>query len=192
MALIRAFICIELDREIAIKIRDYQYYIKTFGRGVRWVKPEGIHLTLKFLGDVEEANIASIAERLKAIAQDFAPFKIKLAGSGAFPNFKRPRIYWIGVEESTGALEKLHDLIDSELEKEGFERERRKFSPHLTLGRIKFIQEVEKISTELQRTNFEDEEFLSREIVIMKSELQPGGAVYAPLFKIPFKANGST
>ena len=187
MASIRTFICFELSREMTIKIRDYQYYIKTFGRGVRWVKPESIHLTLKFLGDVEEANVANIAERLKPIVQDFASFKIKLTGSGAFPNLKRPRVYWIGVEEATGTLVKLHDQIDNTLEKEGFEKDQREFSPHLTLGRVEFIEEVQKISTELQRTNFEGGEFQPREIVIMKSELQPSGAVYAPLHKLPFK-----
>jgi len=184
MAEIRTFICIEIPVFIKEQIIELQNKLKSFGRGVRWVNPAGIHLTLKFLGNVPEEKLNNIAETVQSAMKGLSPITIKIANAGAFPNFKSPRVFWIGVEETTGQLEKYHKLVENGLEKLGYEKENRKFSPHLTLGRIKSSEGVDKISNELSNTVINFGEFTAEEIIIMKSDLKPSGAVYIPLFKL--------
>ena len=188
MAKIRTFICFELPKDVTIKLRDLILYLKTFGRGVRWVRHDGIHITLKFLGDVEETQIDRIAERLRTIANDFAPFSLTITGKGAFPNFRRPRTFWLGLSAPENTILSIQERIEEALEQEGFERDNRRFTPHLTLGRVKFPDRtISKIAAELERMKVEEIEFDIREIVLMKSDLQPTGAVYTPLHKIELK-----
>ncbi|MBN2413803.1 RNA 2',3'-cyclic phosphodiesterase [candidate division KSB1 bacterium] len=181
---IRTFICFEIPVPIKERIVKLQNELRSLGRGVRWVNPDGIHLTLKFLGDVQEKDIVKIAEAVKTSVNGFMPVKIKIANTGAFPNFKRPRVIWIGVEEPTGQLVEIHRVIEQELEKLEYEKENRNFSPHLTLGRIKSSDGIEKITNKLSNREINFGEFTAVEIIIMKSELKPSGAVYTPLFKI--------
>ncbi len=186
---IRTFICFEIPVSVKEQIVKLQNELKSFGRGVRWINPDGIHLTLKFLGDVPEENIDNIAEAVKSAVKGITPVTIKIANAGSFPNFKRPRVLWIGVEETTGQLGKIHDLIEHELEKLGYDKENRKFSPHLTLGRVKSSEGIEKISNELANTEINFGEFTAAEIIIMKSDLKQSGAVYTSLFKLKLKKN---
>jgi 2'-5' RNA ligase len=181
---IRTFICFEIPVPVKEQIVKLQNELKSLGRGVRWVNPDGIHLTLKFLGDVPEKEIDKIAEAVKSSVKRFSPITIKIVNAGAFPDFKRPRVIWIGVEEPTGQLGEIHKVIEQELEKLGYERENRKFSPHLTLGRVKSNDGIEKISNKLSNMEINFGEFTAVEIIIMKSELKPSGAVYTSLFKI--------
>lgn len=188
MESIRTFICFELPEEVRHHLRDLIIYLKTFGRGVRWVRHDGIHLTLKFLGSVEGNRIEEIAREVQAVSSSYQPFSIKLAGKGAFPNFNRPRVFWVGIDEPTGTIAAIQSDIEDRLATLGFKKEERKFSPHLTLGRVKFDDpSVRKIAGELQRMKMDQLEFSANEIVIMKSDLQPNGAVYTPLEKIPLK-----
>ncbi len=157
------------------------------GSGVSWSRPEGIHLTLKFLGDVEETQVASIAESVRIAAQACAPFSLQVDGTGAFPDFRRPRVYWVGVKEPTGTLTELQTRIETELAKLGFAKEKRAFSAHLTLGRVKSTEKIGRISTQLQQETPQFGEFITNEITVMQSQLQPSGAVYTPLQRIPLQ-----
>jgi len=186
MADIRTFICFEIPAAVKEQIVKLQNELRSYGRGVRWVNPEGIHLTLKFLGDVPEENIGNIAEAVKTAARGLSPVTITIASAGAFPNFKRPRVLWIGIEEPTGQMGKIHESIEQELETLGYEKENRRFSPHLTLGRIKSFEGVEEVTDELSNMEINFGEFTAAEIIIMKSELKQTGAVYSPLFKLKF------
>ncbi len=141
-------------------------------------------MTLKFLGDVEETQIAPIAESVKTAAKACAPFKIRINGTGAFPDFRRPRVYWVGVEEPTGTLTELQHCIETELAKLGFPKEKRAFSAHLTIGRVKSSEKIGRISSQLEQENLQSSEFMVNEIIVMQSQLQPSGAIYTPLQSI--------
>lgn len=185
MATIRAFICFEIPKEVSYSLRNLIHNLKTCGRGVRWVGHNGIHLTLKFLGEVEEQQIAETESKLEHIASNFHPFSISISGPGVFPNIKKPRIFWVGLDEPTEYIQRIQQDIEKTLVPLGFEEEKRRFSPHLTLGRVKFNgPTIEKIARELLRTTIKKQKFSVNELVLMKSDLQPGGAHYTPIKKI--------
>ena len=185
MEKIRVFICFELPTEVSHSVRDLIHYLKTFGRGVRWVHHDGIHLTLKFLGEIDSQRIKDVAAVVEKVAKNYAPFALKLAGKGAFPDFKRPRVFWIGIRETADTIHRIQQDLENELETVGFPKDKRQFSPHLTLGRVKFNDPtVHKIALELERMHVEEIEFSMDHIVIMKSDLHPNGAIYTPLRKI--------
>jgi len=187
MANIRTFICIPLPKEIIIQLRDYQIFLKTFGRGVRWVRPAGMHITLKFIGDIEESQVEEIEDKIKIVAKDFSPFDVTIKGTGAFPYLERPKVFWLGIEEPTHSLEKMHDQVQMELAKIGYPREERSFSPHLTMGRVKFSDKtIPKIASALERKPIEECSFTANEIVLMKSDLESTGAIYTPISAFPF------
>lgn len=187
MAKIRVFICIELPEQIKEKLAEIQDELRPFSRGVRWTKPTGIHLTLKFLGDVDEEKIDEIADAVSNVCNGISSLELNLGDSGAFPNFKRPRVYWIGIEEPTGQLLALQADIEKELEKFGYAKENRKFFPHLTLGRVKFPDRLMDIHQKLDQYSLDRFNFTAHEIIVMKSDLQPSGAVYTPLRRIKLK-----
>ncbi|MBF0566239.1 MAG: RNA 2',3'-cyclic phosphodiesterase [Nitrospirae bacterium] len=154
-------------------------------RGVTWVKIENLHFTLKFLGDVEEQNIEDISSVLSAITSRYNPFSITLRGIGAFPNDKRPRVVWIGVEGSETMAE-IQSSIENDLSLLGFKREERPFSPHLTIGRIR-LPGVNKVLSEkiaqLKGTDYGL--FEVKSIYLMRSDLSQSGARYSVISEFP-------
>ena len=178
---IRTFICIELPDSIRTKLGEIQTEMKTLGSSVRWTRSDGIHLTLKFLGDVEKQNIEQIVEQTIEASRIHSPAKIEVKESGAFPDFKKPRVFWIGVHDPNGALARLQMAIDTKLDKIGFKKEQRRFSPHLTIGRVKSHDGLNATSRALEEMNIEPMTFLAKQVVVMQSQLQPKGAVYTPL-----------
>lgn len=182
--MIRTFICIDIPQEVKQKMGAVQAEMKKHGRGVRWSNSNGIHLTLKFLGDIENEKVQQVIHQAEKACAGFSPFEISVQDTGAFPNFKRPRVFWIGVDEPSGLMLQLHGAIDNSLASIGFEKEQRRFSPHLTLGRVKSDDGLKDVSRALEDMTFEPMHFLARHVVLMKSELRPGGAVYTPLHTI--------
>ena len=181
MSTVRAFICIELPDVLRDELARLQKLLKPASRGVRWVRPQGIHLTLKFLGDVKTDQLPAIESAVENATADVLPFELKADGAGAFPNYKRPRVYWIGINDPTDTLATLQQQIEAAIEPLGFPREKRSFSPHLTLGRVKSPDNLPAIQDILEAASLNAEPFTVRQIILMKSELQPGGAVYTPL-----------
>ncbi|MDZ7262356.1 MAG: RNA 2',3'-cyclic phosphodiesterase [candidate division KSB1 bacterium] len=184
MAKIRTFIAIEIPSEVREKILEFQEELKKEPARVSWVKPENIHLTLKFLGDVEEERIDQVAQIVEQAAEGMTSFRIAIQGSGAFPNFKQPRVLWVGGQDIDGKLLPLQKNIEAKLGELGFEKENKPYSIHLTLGRVKFPRGVEAVIEKMRRSDFSGGEFPVKELVIMKSELNPAGAIYTPLRKI--------
>jgi 2'-5' RNA ligase len=187
MADIRSFICIEVPEEILFRLKTLQKRLKGLSDGVRWVRPEGIHLTLKFLGDVDEGRLADVARGIETATRNIQPFEILLGGYGAFPNFRRPRVFWLGIQEDTGVLIRLQRRIEQELEKEGFSPEKRRFTPHLTLGRVKFNENIAKVSQLLSEEDTGADRFRVSEVKLKRSDLLPSGAVYTTLYNIELK-----
>lgn len=181
---VRTFICIELPQEIQDDIAALQHAVKPMGRGVRWVPPRSIHLTFKFLGDVEQDQLGEIETAVKEACNHISPFALQVDKTGAFPTFKRPRIYWIGFRSVPDRMLRLQSAIENELCKIGFAKEKRKFTPHLTIGRVKYGDGVREISHYLQNNSFESVSFDVESVTIMKSELSSAGAKYTPLAKI--------
>jgi 2'-5' RNA ligase len=175
----RSFIAIEIPDAVKSSVKDIIRKVEADTRGVRWVPVENMHLTLKFLGEVKEDLISEIDSRLRSIGRRHRNFSVGVSGSGAFPDFKRPNVFWIGLE-SSDKLRSLFKDIDILMSEIGFERESRGFSPHLTIGRVKDKRGIDNATREL--ATYKDTFFGTievREILLMKSVLKPSGAEYS-------------
>src|SRR3972149_9024661 len=146
MSQVRAFIACDIPDLFLEKISSVQDRLKGLDMDVTWTKVGGIHITLKFLGDIEEGYIDKVAAVIEEISKGQAPFEISIKGSGAFPNLKNPRVVWIGVEDEVNVLSKLQQGLDDRIKGLGFEPEDREFRPHLTLGRVKGPRGKERLS----------------------------------------------
>lgn len=131
----RLFIAVKLDGNIMKNISDFMKKLPDTKGGVKWVETENIHLTLKFLGEVNEDRLGEIKNQLSKIKVE--QMNLKSKGTGAFPTLSRPRVFWIGLEGETNQLKSMAKEIDEKLNKLGFEKEARAFSAHITIGRVK-------------------------------------------------------
>ena len=180
----RTFIAVELKEELKKKIEEVQTPLKKLGADVSWVKPGNVHATLKFLGEVPEDKIERVFEGTKKALEGIKGFKLSLKDLGCFPNMKRPRVVWIGVEKGKEELALMAKKIEQEMENIGYPKENREFSPHLTIGRVKSPKNIERLAEQIKTTNFQTEEIEIKEVVVMRSQLNPAGAIYTPLKKI--------
>jgi len=181
---IRTFIAIELPEKIVAAISNIQESIRSYGFKVRWVRPQNIHLTLKFLGNVREAETEAIGRALLASANGFAPISMTAKGFGVFPGIKRPRVLWVGVGGQINELIQFQQSLDEELAGIGFPREKRAFKGHLTMGRVKAKIDPKRLLEALKEfAGFESEPFVADKMILFKSELQPAGAIYTKLME---------
>lgn len=182
MSKIRTFIAIEIPEPIKKSIAKIQDELIREGAHIAWVKPQKIHITLKFLGAVEEKLIDNMATALTEIAHQTRPFVVQVHGIGAFPNLKRPKVIWIGAVSENKALENLASTIDAQFNQFGFEKEMRPFRAHLTLGRVKGMRGIDSVMKKVENNkDYEGGNFTPAQLVIMKSDLKPTGAIYTPL-----------
>ena len=184
----RVFLAIDLPSDVKEHIVAIQHKLKFLLDGVRWVRPEGIHLTLKFFGDILSADIAQISEVIEDKTRDAVSMSLNTDKVGAFPNLERPRVLWLGMTGDVQNLLTLQQAIETGLEPHGFKREKRKFRPHLTLGRAKSSRGMilglsEAVITE---NNYNTGDFTAQGLTLFQSELKPGGAVYTKLAYFPF------
>lgn len=160
---------------------------------IRWVPYQNIHLTLKFLGDVSPANVEFLRQALALEAGRHAPFEIGIEGWGVFPEMKRPRVIWIGVQAPT-ALFRLQRGIDSATQRLGYVSDEKDFTPHLTIGRVRAQvtpDEISRIRSSLQGFSFDlKASFAVTAVHLIKSDLQPQGARYTRLFTAPLSSQG--
>jgi 2'-5' RNA ligase len=181
----RTFIAIELPDEIKKQIEQVQAPLKKTNAYVSWVKPGNIHVTLKFLGEVPEEKLDQVFSSTEKAVEGTKRLTMSLKGMGAFPNLKRPRVIWVGAGSGEEEFSRLAKEIEREMEKIGFPREKRGFSAHFTIGRVKSPKNIEKLMQLVQASDFQTEEIEVNEVVVMKSQLHPAGAIYTPLKKIP-------
>ncbi len=183
---IRAFIAVELPQEIHDRLQQLQNDLRSSMPDVRWAKHGNVHLTLKFLGDVRLSRIDAIGEAIRDIARQFSPFTMSLAGIGAFPNSLKPRIVWIGIEEGADRLVEMAELVEASMKKLGFPREKRRFRPHLTVGRIRRLTAPAVMTEALDRSEVGKlGEFTIERISFIKSQLDPAGSIYTTLVEAP-------
>ena len=178
----RTFIAIDFDKEIKDTILSLIQKWDTGDRNIRWVKDQGMHLTLKFLGEVSEDKITEVKSVLANIAKDYPSFRLSLKGTGSFPpGTRHPRVIWIGIEMNE-ILQNIQTRVENELHKIRFPKEKRKFHPHLTLGRVKGPQNLETVMESLEQhkeTHFG--RMTVNTITFFKSTLKPTGAEYTIL-----------
>lgn len=185
----RTFIAIELDPHLKAKLAGLQEQLRTRlpPSTVRWVPPDSIHLTLKFLGDTPTDKIEGIQAALARAAAQVAPFSITAGELGCFPNHRQPRVVWVGLQEPTGNLSRLQQGIEEFVAPLGFPTEGRPFSPHLTLGRVQrhaSRSEVRQIGEVVAASAVGVlDEMTVTAVSYIKSDLRPSGAVYTTLFQ---------
>ncbi len=194
MEQIRSFIAIELPEEVRTGLKQIQDLLKSFDSApAKWVDPQSIHLTLKFLGNVNGEKISTIVQAIRDAAIEVTPFELKVDGLGSFPNPKRVQVVWIGL---TGELEKLQALqknIELQVAPLGFPTEKRPFAPHLTLARVR--ESVTPVQRQTLGTRIIETQIGLNlaikvgAISLMRSRLTPAGAVYTRLSLVELKTN---
>jgi 2'-5' RNA ligase len=190
---IRLFLAFELPPTIREQIGTVSRELKKSTLPVRWVKVENIHLTIVFIGSVNEDTIDDIKEKVHGVVKSSFVFKTRLNGVGVFPNLRRPRVIWVGLNGETERLSRFRDELQAELKVLGIREERRPFRPHLTIGRFKGIVDRDEelkwildkyhdIRTDLHYLN---------ELILFKSDLKPDGPIYTKMAVWPLRAADS-
>lgn len=187
----RTFFCIELSDEVTSKLAKI---IASFRNNteakVNWVDKENLHITMKFLGNIDPGKTETIKEKSKKAADSVSPFKMTLDKIGVFPNLRRLRVIWVGSREEPGEVHKLNRNLEGELKKIGFDPEGRKYIPHITLGRVKERDQSKVKPLADQVESYRIEETIPAEadgLTLMESKLTPEGPIYTPVFKHSFE-----
>jgi len=180
---LRTFIALEVPEDVKRTIREIQDQLRRIpGARVSWVRSEGVHLTLKFLGDVELSLIPSIEEAVKDCASKVISFKLTTGEAGGFPNLRRPRVLWIGIDIPSQLL-KLQRDIERSLANLGFPAEGKKFHPHLTVGRVKSINRDCPLPDNFTKIEFPQNVWEINDVRVISSILKPEGAEYKVIAK---------
>ena len=191
MNAIRAFIAIELPQVTLDALAEVQARLGHHvpRDSVRWVKPGNVHLTLKFLGQVPTAQISTIATALRHAVAGVRVFPFEVMNAGCFPNERRPRVIWVGVDEPTGALLALQRAIESAIAPLGYPGEPHAFQPHLTLGRTtRDVKpaDLHKIGDAVQAAKIGLLGHVhADDVVLFQSDLSSGGSIYTALMRVP-------
>jgi 2'-5' RNA ligase len=183
--LIRSFLAIELPEAIRKRIEEIQVDLRSSNSDVRWVRPEKIHLTLKFFGSIEESRVDTITKSIEPLVGGTPQFSLEVKGMGAFPNIRNPRVIWMGLIDEKQVLIPLQKQLESTLETIGFQVEGRPFRPHLTLGRMNSGRGKDELIGRIQK--YKEERFGDLEVrrfVLFKSDLRPTGPIYTPLREV--------
>jgi len=189
----RLFIALDLPQAIRQAVAELQERLREVENhkglhanwNITWTRQEGMHLTLKFLGEVEGKKVPGIQAVLTEVGRVFRPITIQIKGLGAFPSSRAPRVVWLGIEESKGELDRLQKRLDELLAPLGFLPEAREFHPHLTLGRVKSPNGRDSLVKALEdQKTVRLGEWRLEELDLMQSTLQHGGAIYSKVWSI--------
>jgi 2'-5' RNA ligase len=205
---IRSFIAVDLQSPVLAAVGELQAHLARIKADVRWVRPQGMHVTLKFLGPVEPGRLEQVYTSVVAAVRGRPALQLCVHGLGAFPSWRRPRVLWVGLAASVGSAGPLPDgslrptmsdrrgggdglaalaaAIDTAVQPFGFEPEKRGFTPHITLGRVNSLRGWPALE-EVLKMHLDDDFGSSTvsAVVIYRSTLRPDGSVYSPLWTIP-------
>lgn len=182
MSQIRAFLAIDLDDDLKPKINKIIREFKQIDANIKYVDLENLHFTLKFFGDIDTEGIDLISSKIENVIKDFDSFDIKIKGCGAFPNKNRIKVIWVGLDEDE-ILKDLHDKLDKEFNSIGFDLDK-KFSSHLTIGRMKSAKGKDNVKKTLETFNTIDIGTMEvNTITLKKSTLTPSGPIYEDLIQ---------
>lgn len=183
----RLFLAFDVSPEIRGSLEGAVKRLRESRAPVRWVKHDAIHQTIKFLGDTPEDRLEGLIGKMTSVCGDIVPFPIAVTGLGVFPDARRPRIVWAGVREPSGTLQRLWKQTEETAQTLGWQREKRGFSPHITLGRVKGTINITRLNEVIG--SLEDEHWGEqdvRDLVLYRSHLKPGGAEYEVIHVFPF------
>ena len=182
----RAFIAVDISEEARRLVAERINFLRARFSDLRvgWDKPEKLHLTLKFLGEIPPEKLPQVIAAVENAAKEIEPFSLVLEGAGAFPPRSAARVLWLGVNDESQNLSELQKRLETETEQIGFERERRAFKPHLTIARLKEPGKSRNLTDLHLQTEFTTVNFPVSEIVVYKSDLRPTGSIYTPLARI--------
>lgn len=175
----RLFVAIELTAEMRDALHEVQKALGRVADGVRWVRPEQLHLTVKFLGEAPDGEVPRVAEAVARSAARSRPFEMQLTECGCFPPRGPVRIVWVGTHDESGALQECVDAVEEELEGVGFPRESRAFSAHLTIGRAKEGRSSGEVRTAVEGGKVKPVRQSVGELTLMSSVLSPKGPSYS-------------
>jgi 2'-5' RNA ligase len=179
----RVFCAIDLPEDVKSRVAAHIARLREAFPLVRasWERPEKLHLTLKFFGDVQISRVEELARAAGRAAASVEPFELTVAEAGAFPPNGVPRVLWLGTRDVSGQLSSLHRSLEDECAVSGFERETRAFKPHLTLARLRDQRGARELAAAHRESRFEPRSFNVSELIVMRSELEPGGSRYTPI-----------
>ena len=187
----RTFIAVELPKEIRNHLSKIQEQLKSTGARVKWVEPKNIHLTLKFLGEINSQKLEKIIKILDDCVADKQSFPVSITSIGAFPKLNYPKVIWAGIDTGDKEIKEIVKLLDEKIQKIGIPKEERSFSSHITIGRVrtfenkdKLLEELIKLGTNKELTGFE---FSLSKITLFKSTLTSSGPIYEALKEANFK-----
>jgi 2'-5' RNA ligase len=184
---VRVFIAVPLPVELKAKLVVLQQEFRRLPVEATWVHAAGFHITLKFLGEVDSAQIEPIVSCMTETAQRYHPFSLTLSGIGVFPRESSPRVLWVGIQDATGFLKQMQQMLEAQLARAGYPREERPFAPHLTLARLKHVSRRNEFLTGL---NAHSKVVLGHlevdHIELVKSQLSPSGARYSTVKAVRF------
>ena len=181
MAAIRTFIAVELSEVVRSQIADAVELLRQSLPGIRWVAPRSLHLTFKFLGDVEADKIQRVLGHARNTAERFAPFSLSFSGFGVFPDLRRPRVIWVGLETGREELIAVQKAVEDALASDGFPRDDKAFKPHLTVGRVRTKKPILDLGKTLNTTAVRSDPQQVDHIAVYKSDLTPEGPIYTVL-----------
>ncbi|MCE5200123.1 MAG: RNA 2',3'-cyclic phosphodiesterase [Armatimonadota bacterium] len=191
MKVIRTFVAVLIDEELRQNIAEVQSRVKKLAPDVKWVAPENFHVTLKFLGDVEEDALSQVFTAVEEAARRCSPFDLSMSGLGAFPNPSRARVVWAGISDGRDKVSDLASKVDESLSKLGFGKEDKPFKAHITIGRVKDSRNLGRLAEAIQNTNAVN---LGTQrvnsVAVMQSEMLRSGSIYTPLRIIDLSGGG--
>ena len=179
----RLFIALPLSDDIERFLSNIIDNLKQKRGQVKWVNSKNIHLTMKFLGETDKSIIEAISTTVKKVASKHSSVKCTIDKIGGFPNLRRPKVIWAGIEDNIDRLEAIVSDIENEMAGLGFEKENRKFKSHLTLGRVKDNRNLYELTKYLESYQLQPKEILFDKIVLFKSTLTPDGPIYERLIE---------
>lgn len=179
----RAFIAIELNEDAHAELASLQSCLKSSEADVKWVSPESIHITLKFLGNIDGKKVEEVKGILKEVAASQEPFWMTLKEAGAFPKIDFPKVIWVGIDKGKDESSEIAELLEERLEAIGIPREDRPFHPHATLGRAKSTKNIDRLKKIMTDLKFEPKAIVEvGGLILFQSQLATKGPIYTPLF----------
>ena len=190
MARLRTFIAVDLGKAIRDRCVALQETLARAGAECKWVEPENLHVTLLFLGEVEDRDVPALCKAVAEVCARQAAFGVSVESAGCFPNPRRPRVVWVGVGEGAPELVALHDALEPPLLALGcYRREERRYTPHITLGRVRSERAGGPLADALKKyANWQGGSTDVREVQVLSSQLTPEGPIYSVLSRAPLRS----
>ena len=181
----RTFCAIELSDDVRAQLQDHVRRLREAvpEASASWSRPENVHLTLKFFGNVPKEKLKRISDAAARVSGEFNAFQIRIGGTGVFPKASRPQVLWIGVDDPSGGLSELQRQFEEECAKEGFAKEDRAYKPHLTIARIRRPDGARRLAESHLQTKFALLNVRVNEFVVFRSQLSPKGSIYTAISK---------